>query len=320
MITFFGGDKRRDLRKLARTGQALRRVGQVVDLDVEGIGLNVWQDGEGEAGTVVFLHGNSACKEVFFPQFEALHGQALRLVAFDLPGHGLSSDAALPHDVYTISAYARLMERALQQLEVVKPVLVGWSLGGHVAIEMAGRGADLAAIVLSGTPPAGPGLAEIADAFTPSPHMAVTTQEKASARDIELYVDHLYHCLERIPNHFLRAALRTDGRARRIVGEHWASGEEGCHQKTVIASWEQPICVIQGREEPFFSNSYLSALHWARLWRGQVFEIDGAGHAPFLERPDRYNEILQLFLADVFCEGADVKAWQSRHSRVSGSG
>ena len=53
-------------------------------------------------------------------------------------------------------------------------MLVGWSLGGHIAIEAAAQGLPLAGIVISGTPPVGPGLEHMGDAFIPSESMGLT--------------------------------------------------------------------------------------------------------------------------------------------------
>jgi pimeloyl-ACP methyl ester carboxylesterase len=50
--------------------------------------------GSGGAGPAILLiHGNSACKEAFARQFSALRADH-RLIAFDLPGHGVSDNAS----------------------------------------------------------------------------------------------------------------------------------------------------------------------------------------------------------------------------------
>jgi pimeloyl-ACP methyl ester carboxylesterase len=35
------------------------------------------------------------------------------------------------------------------------------------------------------------------------------------------------------------------------------------------------------------------------LWRGEVQVIEGAGHSPHWERPERFNALLADFVADV---------------------
>ncbi len=299
MVNWFSHDKKSSVRKLERSGRPLRQVGKVEQTDVDGTTLSYWRVGAAE-NTIVFIHGNSACKEVFREQFNTLNRPDLSLLAIDLPGHGCSMNASHPEETYTMSGYALVIKKLLDKLGISRPILVGWSLGGHIAIEMAGRGFGLAGLVLCGTPPAGPGLKEMTEAFTPGPLMAVATTQEVNRQELRSYTEVLYAHLSDIPQHFLDAAWRTDGRARRIMGEHWASGMEGCHQKTVIAGWKHPICVMHGTDEQFFSIEYLEDLEWRNLWRKKIHSIARAGHAPFIEAPEAYNNLLIQFAHDIF--------------------
>ncbi len=304
MVNWFPHDKTSSLRKLERSGRALRQGGQVERVDVEGAPLSVWRSGAAE-NTIVFIHGNSACKEVFYEQFSALSKTDISFLAVDLPGHGCSVNAVDPESTYCVSGYARTLKKLLDQMRIHRPILAGWSLGGHIAIEMAGRGFDIAGLALCGAPPSGPGLTEMLEAFTSSPAMEITTKQDAGREEMNAYTQSLYACMPEIPQHFFNAAWRTDGRARRIMGEHWVGGMEGCHQKTVVAGWRNPICVMHGTGEMFFSEEYLKALEWRNLWRTKIHSIAGAGHAPFIEAPGAYNAILIDFAQDIFDAARD---------------
>ncbi len=48
----------------------------------------------------------------------------------------------------------------LEALDVGNPVLLGWSLGGHVAIEMASRQQNFRGLFVTGTPPVGENISE----------------------------------------------------------------------------------------------------------------------------------------------------------------
>lgn len=84
------------------------------------------------------------------------------------------------------------------------------------------------------------------------------------------------------------------------MGAHWASGEEGCHQKTVAAGWQNPICVIHGDRDVFASQEFIQNVKWGHLWRGKVHVMKDVGHAPFVEAPDKFNAVLLDFAQDVF--------------------
>ena len=86
---------------------------------------------------MLLIHGNSACKEIFARQFESRLTQGYRLIAFDLPGHGASADAAEPQRTYNIPWwYADVALEVLQRFGVDHLAVFGWSLGGHVGIEL----------------------------------------------------------------------------------------------------------------------------------------------------------------------------------------
>lgn len=106
-----------------------------------------------EAKTIFLLHGNSACNEFFINQFLAL-GDQYHLIAVDLPGHGDSDNAIVPTDAYSFSGYARCINEIKIKLNISTASIVGWSLGGHCALEMLRvdpNGID--SILITGTPP-----------------------------------------------------------------------------------------------------------------------------------------------------------------------
>jgi pimeloyl-ACP methyl ester carboxylesterase len=64
-------------------------------------------------------------------------GRTHRAVAVSLCGHGASDK---PVQEYTVAGFADDLAWLCDQLRVVKPVVMGHSMGGNVAFELAGRG------------------------------------------------------------------------------------------------------------------------------------------------------------------------------------
>jgi len=257
--------------------------------------MALWErDGGGPA--LVLVHGNTASKSAF----RALLGEKalapFRLVALDLIGAGESERARNPERDYTMPGMAKTLMAALQGLNCGGAAVLGWSLGGHIAIEAAGQGAKFRAMILTGTPPCGPGAEEILSVFTPSDLTSVVTGENPPAELVRQYVHALYGNTKPIPEEFFAAAQRFDGRMRRIFSEHFLMSDEVKPQRRVVAEWPKPIAVIEGEEEPFFDAKSLDALKWKNLWRGEVQYIAGSGHAPFFEQPARYGALVAEFL------------------------
>jgi pimeloyl-ACP methyl ester carboxylesterase len=86
--------------------------------------------------TVVLLHGLGDGADIWRPMMAAWK-IPLTVIAFDLPGHGRSP--WLVPTGYHVSRLADLVAEALAQHGIVRPVLVGHSLGARIAGELAAR-------------------------------------------------------------------------------------------------------------------------------------------------------------------------------------
>ncbi len=103
-------------------------------IEVDGIHLNYIERGQGQP--VVLFHGNGTmAKELDVSGLLDLASKKYRVIAFDRPGYGYSER---PHStIWDPIAQARLLYRALQQLGIEQPVVVGHSWGTMVAIALA---------------------------------------------------------------------------------------------------------------------------------------------------------------------------------------
>ena len=132
---------------------------------------------------VLLIHGNSSCKEVFSGQLESELGEAYRLIAIDLPGHGASADAADPARSYSIPGYASLAVEVLEQLKISEVVVFGWSLGGHIAIEMMPLFPGMIGLAIAGAPPVRQDMDSILLGFQPSPELMLAGKDDEGERD-----------------------------------------------------------------------------------------------------------------------------------------
>ena len=96
-------------------------------------GKVAYRQSAGTGPTIVLVHGNSASSKAFARQLDGTLGRTYRVIAYDLPGHGESDDAADPAKTYTMPGYARVLREVVAQLGANDAVFVGWSLGGHPA-------------------------------------------------------------------------------------------------------------------------------------------------------------------------------------------
>ena len=88
---------------------------------------------EGKGFPVVLIHGLAGDHRAWLPQIAALKGD-YRVVAFDNPGSGESSDV---HQPVSTEDLARATLSLMHQLDIERAHLVGRSMGGSIAQQMA---------------------------------------------------------------------------------------------------------------------------------------------------------------------------------------
>jgi pimeloyl-ACP methyl ester carboxylesterase len=253
-------------------------------------------DGGGAGPVVLFVHGNSSEKAIFSKQIASKRFARYRRIAFDLPGHGQSADAPEPARSYSIHGFADAAIALLAGLRIERAILVGWSLGGHVALELIARWPGAVAAWIVGTPPAG--VADMAAAFRPSPHMALTFQDSFDDDEARAFAQQAIGDGVLLEPWMFDACRRADGRFRRLLMESAVAGLDLDGRK-IAETAPLPLAVVCGANDPFVEGSYLTSLPYRNLWDGRVHLLEGLGHAPFWEAPERVDPLLKRFLDEV---------------------
>lgn len=260
-------------------------------------GRIAYRQSAGSGPTIVIIHGNSASSRAFAPQLDSPLGAKYRILVPDLPGHGESDDAADPAGIYNLPGYAAVLHEVVAKLDAADAVFVGWSLGGHIALEAAPDLAQARGFAIFGAPPISfpPAMDQ---AFLPTPAMAYTFQPELNEAQAQAYVAAAFRRgVTDLPAEMIADVLRTDGRAR---GQLAASIRPGGFRDevAVAAGLKQPLAVLHGAEEQLVNGAYFDTLTMPTLWRGQVQVIEGAGHLPQWEQAERFNTLLDAFVAE----------------------
>jgi pimeloyl-ACP methyl ester carboxylesterase len=259
--------------------------------------ISIW-DSKNSGHPVFFLHGNSACKESFAKQFNSEVAKKYRFIAMDLPGHGNSDKAKDPENTYSISGYTDVALEVIKQLGLVKPVVVGWSLGGHIGLNMIQKSHELAGLLITGTPPINISNEGFQEGFRPLPlfQTLFTKDEFTREEAIEFMTT---GGIDGKENPFITHAARiTDGIARMNLVQSMTKGIGG-DQKAIVETDDTPLCVIQGANDEGINNDYICQVNYKNLFSNKVHLVENSGHAAFWQKPDEFNQILSLFLDHV---------------------
>lgn len=252
----------------------------------------------GDTRTVIFVHGNSSSARTWRPLLAGQFGRRFRCVALDLPGHGQSEPAGDPAD-YSLPGYAATLTGLVRELDLARPVLVGWSLGGQIVMEAAPQLPDAAGFVIFGAPPvASP--EQMAEAFRPNPAvMGALFSEHVSESEARLAAAGFIAPGSSLDtSEFVADILATDGVARTGLGASAGAGRF-TDEIAVVSALRQPLAVVHGADEQLVNLDYLRKLTIPTLWRGEIQVLAGVGHAPHQEAPQQFADLLSEFLGDL---------------------
>lgn len=114
-------------------------------ININGVLVNYVQYGEGK--DILLLHGWGQNIEMMKFIGDRL-ADRFRITILDFPGFGESDEPTIP---WTISDYSLLIERLVQELKIKKPIIMGHSFGGRVAIRYSANH-PIEKLVLFGSP------------------------------------------------------------------------------------------------------------------------------------------------------------------------
>ena len=97
-----------------------------------GLRLHVREWGKADGPAILFIHGWSQNHLCWVKQYESTLADEFRLVAYDLRGHGMSEAPLEPEHYTDGKLWADDVAAIIDQLGLVRPVLVGWSYGPFV--------------------------------------------------------------------------------------------------------------------------------------------------------------------------------------------
>ena len=116
-----------------------------MEIKIQNIDVNYIQYGKGK--DIVLLHGWGQNIEMMRPLGDNF-ADKFRITILDLPGFGKSSE---PNVAWTITDYSLFLEEFIKTLNIKKPIIMGHSFGGRVAICYSARN-PIEKLVLFGSP------------------------------------------------------------------------------------------------------------------------------------------------------------------------
>ncbi|HXN77917.1 MAG TPA: alpha/beta fold hydrolase [Candidatus Dormibacteraeota bacterium] len=278
--------------------------------------LRVHHSHGGHGSPVVFIHGLGSSGYMEWRYNLEATAAKHRVFAPDLPGYGRTEK---PRARYTIQYFARFIERYMEVQGLRSAAVVGASLGGRIALELALEQPRLVRRLV---------LINSLGLGRPKVRMAqmtygLVTLPRIGEAAMRLARDALYWAP---PNMIRRVAARYAGASSDLVKamddgyldnlrELYATDGfqnaylttirslinpgalfSGSHDMTErLNELKIPVQLIWGADDPLFPVSHATRAH-AMIRRSKLAVIEGAGHTPQAERPEEFNRVLRRFL------------------------
>jgi pimeloyl-ACP methyl ester carboxylesterase len=256
------------------------------------------------AQPLVFIHGLSGSWQNWLEQLPVFAAER-RVIAVDLPGFGYSP---MPEQTLSISGYARLLDGLLAQLEIDAAAVVGNSMGGFIGAELAiafpQRVERLVLVSAAGLSTYDPrGSTRVLQAIRRGERILMasgawaasksdTVARRARLREAALGV--VIRHPDRLGAALAAEQIRGAGKPGFLQGLEAIFDYEIRERLGEIAC---PTLIVWG------DRDRLITVHDADVFaelipnsRKVVFE--DTGHMAMLERPDRFNRLLEQFLAE----------------------
>jgi pimeloyl-ACP methyl ester carboxylesterase len=263
---------------------------------IQGLRIAYWHVRSGN-DVALLVHGNSSSKEVFIEQVRALSREGISVVVPDLPGHGQSANARSPRKDYSFPNYARTLHRLMSQIGYSSYHIVGWSLGGHIGLEMLSRYEAVRSLLVTGTPPISLDPVGVSEGFRWNRTTSLAGKRDFDHVDRRRYLETMMGRRLREGHPLARSVARTDGDARFWMVRNGLAGI-GADETEAVATSRRPFAIVQGRSDAFVDCNHLKRLRYANIWRGGPVFVE-AGHAPHWMAPRVFNEKMMEFLRTV---------------------
>ncbi len=258
-------------------------------------GMLFYRRTHGKGRPIVCVHGNSTSGRVFEKQWEEL-GEDYQIIAFDLPSHGASANARDPKETCSIPGYAKIIKEGIEKLAFPqKPVLLGWSLGGHIAIECLSQYSDLFLGILIVAAPPIPFTPEgMKIGFKPMETIKRIAQETQLTQGEARELCVLSGIDPAKASYMVEDMMRTEGRARTLMIQSILDGKGGDQQKTVETS-PLPLAIVLGGLDRGINNDHIIR---GVKYNENLFRILSlpCGHACHWLMSKEFNAFLKEFM------------------------
>jgi non-heme chloroperoxidase len=267
-------------------------MGQYIEVEDK---VKLYVEDIGEGIPVVFIHGWPLNHKMFEYQFIQLPRQGYRCIGIDLRGFGKSDS---PWEGYTYNRMADDIRAVIDELKLESAVLVGFSVGGAIAVRYMSRHAShgISKLILMGA---------AAPSFVQRDHFPFGAPEE----QVEELLVAIHTDRPQMVTDFSKVFTATSGSDSFASWLHQhavdASAQgtlrllESLRDEDLrgdIASIRVPTAIFHGESDQICSIELAKLLHQG-IAGSKLVIFEESGHGMLFDEPEKFSEELTGFLA-----------------------
>lgn len=270
----------------------MRNIGNELTIEVNGLIISYIDEGDLNAPVIIFVHGFPFNKWMWTKQITEFKNN-FRVIAYDVRGFG---DSEMGNVKFSVQLFSLDLIGLMDALHIEKATLCGLSMGGYIAFSaMANFPHRFSRLVLCDTKCAGD------DAGAKGKRMKTIDSIKENGKD--KYVEESLKILFS-PNSFvaspaivskIREMITVTSEDVLIRTLH-ALAERNDHCG-LLPSLNVPVMLVVGRDDVLTPPGVMQKMH-EKIPGSVIHVIENAGHLSPLEKPEKFNRLLNSFLTD----------------------
>ena len=258
----------------------------------------------GSGDALLLLHGFTGSKDVW-RRFLPLWSHDLQVITVDLPGHG-KTDSPSDWARYSIEQTAADMIALLDALKIKQAHVLGYSMGGRLAITIASLYAErVRSLVLESCTPGLEGEEEREERKRQDQQQADFIMEHGLEAFVERWENiPLFASQQQLP-YSVREQMRQQRLQNNPLG--LANSLRGMGTGMQPSWWSSlhrlcmPVLLLGGE----YDEKFLRILQCMeqRLPNAEFVQVSGAGHTIHVEQPEKFDTIVRSFFQAQYLEG-----------------
>jgi pimeloyl-ACP methyl ester carboxylesterase len=245
----------------------------------------------GSGDPLILLHGTGGEGARWMPNIKALAPRH-RVISPDQIGFGQSDK---PLTIYHSGVFAGFIAGLMKAIALPRATFIGQSMGANVALQLAVHHPEKVErlVLVDGGGYRGP-----SDPAPPAPDWhARQIMNAGTLAESREYLEKLYYNHDLINDELVEQNLVLRLRSAYTIESMQTANARGLGILTEaqVRGIAAPTLLVWGTNDPLSPVANAEKLN-AAIKNSRKVLIDKAGHYPFLEHPDRFNEIVLEFL------------------------